>query len=440
MSSFIYDIIIVDGPFKGRRYPVPPEGLTLGRSSKCDVSFNDPALSRSQCRFELRDSDLWVIDLASANQTLVNDKPVDEIKLSPVDRVTVGQTVLTIETTGELDQWSKKASEIPSPEVIIDLGFQNRESDSDHHRKSLLRPALWTLSAILVLTIGTTLMLDPSGFTKKPAAAISPPNQEKRLLLQYEKIEADAENIFRYEMSINPEGILAVKIDDLSGKNRHVRKEKKVEAALLAGLITDIENSGFFSLEKTYTGFAARPNTLNEFSLTIALGSHAHTCRVTNRNEPDSFKALRDKFETFSKNELGIWAIQFSSEKLVDLAQAALTVARKKFDEREVRYSNLFESIRAYREAIFYLDTINPKPEFYTDIIEGFESAENELDKRYQEQRFRADRAINLSEWAAAAKELKILCEMVPDRSDSRNQEAARKLLDVETRLTKARR
>lgn len=440
MNSFLYEILITDGPFKGRRYPVPPEGFTLGRSSKCDVSFDDPALSRSQCRFELRDSDLWVIDLASANQTLVNDKPVDEVKLSEVDRVTVGQTVLTIENTGAPAKLSCKPAETTAPDVIIDLGFQKKDADGEHSRKSLLRPALWILSAILVLTIGTTLMLDPSGFTKKTAHTISQTTPERRLLLQYEKIEADAENIFRYEMSINTDGVLAVKIDDLSGKNRHVRKEKKVEAALLAGLIADIENSGFFSLEKTYTGFAARPNTLTEFSLTVALGSNAHSCRVTNRNEPDAFRALREKLETFSKNELGIWAIQFSSEKLVGLAQGALTVARKKFDEREVRYGNLFEAIRSYREALFYLDTINPKPDFYQAIIEGFESAESELDRRYQEQRFRADRAINLSEWPAAAKELRILCEMVPDRSDSRNQEAARKLLDVENRLNKARR
>ncbi|MDD4101037.1 MAG: FHA domain-containing protein [Kiritimatiellae bacterium] len=440
MNSSLYEIIIEDGPFKGRRYPVPPEGLTLGRSSKCDVNFDDPALSRSQCRFEPRGSELWVIDLASANQTLVNDKPVDEAMLTPFDRVTVGQTVICLEKKSEQDASGQTITEPAAPDVIIDLGFQNREHDIEHERKSLLRPALWTLAAILVLTIGTTLMLDPAGFAKKPRLNASQPIKEKLLLLQYEKIEADAENIFRYEMSINPEGVLTVKIDDLSGKNRHVRKEKKVEATLLDSLIADIENSGFFSLDKSYTGFAAQPNTLNEFSLTIALGSNVHACRVTNRNEPDAFKALREKLETFSKNELGIWAIQFSSEKLVALAHDALMLSRKKFDEKEVRYGNLFDSIRAYREALFYLDTINPKPDFYNSIIDGFEAAENELEKRYQEQRFRADRAINLSDWAAAARELRILCEMIPDRADSRNQEAARKLLDVENRLSKTRR
>ncbi|MDD4019410.1 MAG: hypothetical protein PHV28_15885, partial [Kiritimatiellae bacterium] len=158
------------------------------------------------------------------------------------------------------------------------------------------------------------------------------------------------------------------------------------------------------------------------------------------RQEPDAFRTLREKLETFSKNELGIWAIQFSADKLTSLAREALAVARKKFDEREVRYGNLFEAIRSYREAVFYLDTVNPKPGFYAEIIDGFETAESELAKRYEEQRFRADRAINLSDWTPAAQELKILCELIPDRADPRHKEATRKLIDVESRLKKNRR
>jgi hypothetical protein len=80
---------------------------------------------------------------------------------------------------------------------------------------------------------------------------------------------------------------------------------------------------------------------------------------------------------------------------------------------------------------------VNPKPDFYTEIIDGFEAAQEELDKRHKEQNFRADRAINLSDWPAAARELKILCEIIPDRADARHKEATRKLIDVENRLKK---
>ena len=442
MSKHAYTLVIDDGPLKGRRFPVTPAGLKLGRSSQCDIAINDLLLSRSHCRFEMRGEELWGIDLASANQTLVNETPIDERRLAAGDLVKVGQTVLRVECpepAGALPPAVAPAADMPA--VDIDLGFGKDAAAATHAKKQFLRPVIWTLAAVLILIVGTTLILDPANRAK--AAASAKPQallHEKTLLLQYEKIEANTENIFRYELTLSSGGLLAVKIDDLSGKNRHVRKEKLVDPELLAELVRDIENSGFFSLDKAYTGFAAQPNTLNEWTLTAVIGARAHTCRVTNRQEPDSFRALRELLETFSKNELGIWAIQFSSDKLTALARDALAVARKKFDEREVKFGNIVEAIRSYQEAVFYLDTVNPKPDFYAEIIDGFEAAENELGKRYEEQRFRADRAINLKDWPAAARELKILRELIPDRADSRNKEATRKLLDVEGRLKKSRR
>ena len=64
-------------------------------------------------------------------------------------------------------------------------------------------------------------------------------------------------------------------------------------------------------------------------------------------------------------------------------------------------------------------------------------AAERELDARYRDQRFKADRAINLSDWETAKNELRILCEMVPDRDDDRYREASGKLVDVEKRMKK---
>ncbi|HNX33270.1 MAG TPA: FHA domain-containing protein [Kiritimatiellia bacterium] len=441
MSMNPFTLVIDDGPLKGRHYPVTAAGLKLGRASQCDIAINDLLLSRSHCRFELRGEELWVIDLASANETLVNEKAVDERRLSPGDLVKVGQTILRVEQAEAAAPVPPAEGSAGSSDVVIDLGFGKEDSPTTHARKQFLRPALWTLAAVLILILGTTLILDPANRAKEtPSAkpqAIAP---EKSLLIYYEKIEASTANIFRYELSLSPGGVLTVKIDDLSGKNRHVRKEKTLDPERLAELSNDIESSGIFSLDKSYTGFAAKPNTLNEWTLTVAIGKKAHTCRVTNRLEPENFKALREKLETFSKNELGIWAIQFSADKLTALARDALEVARKKFDEREVKYGNVFEAIRSYQEAVFYLDTVNPKPDFYAAVIDGFESAESELGKRYEEQRFRADRAINLSDWPAAARELKILCELIPDRADSRHKEATRKLIDVESRLKKNRR
>ena len=102
-----------------------------------------------------------------------------------------------------------------------------------------------------------------------------------------------------------------------------------------------------------------------------------------------------------------------------------------------MNHGNLAAAIAAYKEAIFYLETVNPKPEGAAEALEGERRASAELDKRYADQRFRADKALNLSQWETARNELLVILEMVPDRRDDRNRDARSKLLSAEGYLKK---
>jgi hypothetical protein len=234
-------------------------------------------------------------------------------------------------------------------------------------------------------------------------------------------------------MSLSPDMLLAIRIDDLA-ENRHVRREARVATNLVRELARDINESGFFTLADSYEGIP-RAGRLTSWDLTVVVGTRAKRCLVANRLEPAEFLAVRERIETFGKNELGIWAIQYSRDKLVNLAAEALTRARNLYDERRIAYGNLAESIRRFQEAEFYLETVDPKPDFYGEIVSGLSQSREELDKNYEEQRFLADRALNLKEWSTAARELRVLLQMVPDRGDPRHEEATHKLLDVENRL-----
>ena len=44
---------------------------------------------------------------------------------------------------------------------------------------------------------------------------------------------------------------------------------------------------------------------------------------------------------------------------------------------------------------------------------------------------------MNMGDWERAIRELKILCELVPDNRDPRHAEAAAKLVDAENRIKK---
>lgn len=444
-------LIVEAGPDRGLEIRVPPAGMRLGRARENDVMLADPLLSRHHCRLSLRDDGaLWVTDLDSANQTLVNGTPVTEARLHPGDRVLIGDTLLvatpaagtpaavtatlpaaTLPTVKPLPPVAGAPGE-PTQTPLVDLGFEDTAQPAT--RQASLRPLLWAAGAAALLLLGAALImrLPPSDQTPRPP----PTHDDAGLLpleLQYEKVEADRQSIFRYEMSLTPDLLLTIRIDDLA-ENRHVRREAMVATNLVRELARDINESGFFALADSYEGIA-RTGGLTSWDLTVVLGKRAKRCLVSNRLEPEAFQTVRERIETFGKNELGIWAIQYSRDKLVTLAEESLTRARNQYDERGIAYGNLAEAIRRFREAEFYLETVEPKPDFYGAIVSGMEQAREELDRRYEEQRFLADRALNLKEWSTAARELRILREMIPDRGDPRHVEATRKLLDVENRL-----
>jgi hypothetical protein len=290
--------------------------------------------------------------------------------------------------------------------------------------------------AAVVLAVATYLVLD--GFGGGGGAPADEPADEAadRLVeMRYEKVVATGESIFRYYMSLSADGALRVAIDDVPGENRHVDQTRRLGEQALARLGEILLDPDLRTLDRQYVGPDPEPPELRSWDLTVVYSSRARRISIVNTQEPDAFRRTREKLEAFTKNELGVWAIQRSRAQLEDMAAESAETGRMKWEDRDVEYGNLDASVRAYREAVFYLDTINPKPPEYAAYREALERSAGELDRRYADQRFKADRALNLSDWETARVELRILCQMVPDRDDDRYREAAAKLSDVEQRI-----
>ena len=455
----LYKIVVEAGPNRGSEFAVPAAGARVGRSSQNDIALADPLLSRHHCRFELRDAALWLVDLASANQTQVNGKVIEEQHLNTGDAVQVGNTVLRVTA---MDESAPPSIAAPQPQPVIahaisisetqsvptgpivqpqmpmiDLGL-DRRNELPRTARHTLRPLLWSVAGVTVLLLGVLFLIDNNP-TAKPQPQPIPEVQDLTLQIIYEKIEADPNTIFRYEMTLSPDNLIAIRIDDLKQDN-HPRKELRIsDAERVKGLAKELLASGFFKLDPAYVGINPQPGAMNSWDLTIIVGRQVHHCRVVNRLEPEIFRTVRERLETFGKNELGIWAIQFSRDKLIDLAAEAFRVGRKNYDEREIQYGNLFQAITRFDEAAFYLQTVNPKPDFESEIVESRRRAQEELDRRYTEHCFLADRAINMQEWQTAAQELRVLRELVPDRQNERYKDTTRKLIDVEARINSRR-
>jgi len=256
------------------------------------------------------------------------------------------------------------------------------------------------------------------------------------LTVIYEKVEATARNIFRYALNISPPNVLSISIDDLAN-NRSLAREKEVGDDVIRDLIATVRDSGFAALEPLYRGIA--PGILEERSLTVVIGRDTHTVRVNNRVAPDVFENLCAKLESVGKVELGLWAIQYSAEQLVGMAEQAMLQGRKLAAEREIAPGNLAAAISSLNEAEWLLESLETKPDFYAGILAVRREANEALQSRYEEINFRAERAMRLRDWDSAAAELRMLLEVIPARDDPRHAAARKQLIEVDSRRSPKR-
>lgn len=425
-----YHLIVEKGNDKGRRVFVDPNGSRLGRSSNNDIALNDPALSRYNNRFFFKpDEGLWISDLGSSNTTLVNGKPVQEARLQVGDRIIAGETTLCVIS----DSLDGGTGDIAS---VVDLGFKSTPVAAAKKKKSNMHILIMIacVFAVVALFGWGRKMIEDSAKKNSKVVPVVVDKTDKTLEISYEKVIADTNNIFRYQLELGTNRMLSVQIDDLANK-RHVRKESEVSREYIDNLIRVLHDSGFYSLSDKYQGI--QPGTYHLWDLSITIDKKTHRTKVLNRVEPEIFRAVRETLEEAGRNELGLWAIEFSTEKLIDMADTANLLGKKLYDERDVKYGNIAAALKSFKEAKWYLETVEPKPEYYPEVISYIRDCKSELDKRYKDQNFLAERAIKLREWEQAARELRILCQIIPERDDKRNQDARKKLLDVESRIKK---
>jgi pSer/pThr/pTyr-binding forkhead associated (FHA) protein len=393
------ELVIVNGDKSGKRFSVTTGVMRLGRSSSNDIHIPDERLSRNHCMFTPFGEDgIRLTDLASANGTFVNGREIgsDYVDLKIGDSVEVGSTILKV--VGE---------------DVVDLGLGSVKPaddgknpvDAPEKKRSPFSLLLWALALLLAGLALYFLFFAPPMTQEAPAVEVQEVKQTVSEVY-YEKVEANNEGIFRYEMTLSPQGVLKVAIDDVPKENRHLTKAERLNEESLRELNEILAFENLRDIDREYVGVEPDPPALESWRLKVVYSTRARTIRIVNTREPEAFRQIREKLETFSKNQLGIWAIQYSREKLIELAEEAVNLGRTKWEDRDVQYGNLFDSVAAFKEAIFYLETVNPKPPCANAAHKGLEQSEAELVRRYRDQRFLADRAINLQRWEDARKEL----------------------------------
>ena len=88
-------IYIDNGPLKGNRFPIPKQGLLIGRDpSRCSVVLSDETVSKEHAWVVPLNNEVSVIDRSSSNGTYVNstDSPrISKMPLKAGDRIFIGR-------------------------------------------------------------------------------------------------------------------------------------------------------------------------------------------------------------------------------------------------------------------------------------------------------------------------------------------------------------
>jgi putative nucleotidyltransferase with HDIG domain len=68
--------------------------VTVGRVGQCEIQVDDQSVSRRHCAITVRDGELAITDLESANGTFLNEREIKSATARPGDLLRVGSTVL----------------------------------------------------------------------------------------------------------------------------------------------------------------------------------------------------------------------------------------------------------------------------------------------------------------------------------------------------------
>lgn len=440
-------LIIEQGKEVGKEVEVPAAGMKFGRSPANDLVLDDDAVMLFHGRFFFKsDGTLWVTDFGAGEKTTVGGQPVDEHPLKAGDLVEVGDTSFRIinvgnDTTAEPvitgSNTAEKKSPAASEDDDIDLGFKReKRSRKSPEKKAEHKPASMTSRllqvAVIVLVLIVLMVVGPS-LLEMSNPGVSTVQQEETLTLSYERVVGTTKNIFRYHVELDDKGIFSVRIDDLATGSHQIESEK-ISQSVIEQLSHGIASAGFFDIDSDYAGTAQDQYDL--YNIAVQRNRRFHHIHVLNWTPPPAIQRTTELIEDFARSELGIsFTWTKSPEELMQLAELAFEIGEARYAERDVRYSNLATAINKYEEAMLYLEIREPKPPLYHRANAQLKMAKAERDTRYNDYLFRADGSIRLQDWEEAAKYLRILSELVTDRSDPRYERIRGKLLNVEQHL-----
>jgi predicted component of type VI protein secretion system len=148
------------------------ETYTIGRSPENAIRLDDSSVSSRHAELVLVTENCYLKDLGSTNGTLVNGKPVTEVKLRAGDRIRFGRVeavfegepVSAAQPLPRLDEVGARPAELSAcPADFANASpFQTRNTKKDPMRTAVFAAAAVALLAFVASMIALCLMKPPS--------------------------------------------------------------------------------------------------------------------------------------------------------------------------------------------------------------------------------------------------------------------------------------
>lgn len=119
-------LICEDVQFDDIDFRLTQDSQILGRSVHSDVQIVHPLISRQHCQCLIADGEVFLRDLDSTNQTIVNGQPIEESRLQPGDRLLLGDLEFVVEISRIEDE-----PPIPVPTLPLEDSPNDRRPNTE---------------------------------------------------------------------------------------------------------------------------------------------------------------------------------------------------------------------------------------------------------------------------------------------------------------------
>jgi len=97
-------LVLIEGQPLGKKFPLMPPAVRLGRGKKADLTIEDNSISALHAEFLFEGKKVFVKDLNSTNGTFVNDKKIKKsVELEEGDVIRIGTTIFKFLPAGNIE-------------------------------------------------------------------------------------------------------------------------------------------------------------------------------------------------------------------------------------------------------------------------------------------------------------------------------------------------